>query len=175
MNVSKLVKRAKRGNKEALVKLIMHEKQSFYKLALVYVGNEHDALDALENMIVILYGKIEQLNDDEAFYRWSKTILVNECRAILKKKSKVSFLEDEQSVEQKITPIEDVHIQFEIEHYLSILSPLHKEAVQLKYLLDYDYETIAELTNVSINTAKTRVFYALKKLRMHFGEENFYE
>lgn len=79
MNVSKLVKKAKHGNKEALVKLIMQEKQSFYKLALVYVGNEHDAL---ENMIVILYGKTEQLNDDEAFYRWSKTILVNECRAI---------------------------------------------------------------------------------------------
>lgn len=91
MNISKLVKKAKHGNKEALVKLIMHEKQSFYKLALVYVGNEHDALDALENMIVILYRKIEQLHVNEAFYRWSKTILVNECRAILKRKTKFPF------------------------------------------------------------------------------------
>lgn len=175
MNVSRLVKKAKRGNKDALVQLIMQEQLQFYKLAYTYVGNEHDALDMLEQMIVIVYEKIQQLKDDEAFYSWSKTILVNECRALIKRKNRVTFLEDEITPEQAVSPIDHIDNELELEQYLAILSPVHKEAVQLKYLLDFDYETIAELTNVSVGTAKTRVFYALKKLRAHFGEESFHE
>lgn len=175
MTITKLVKKAKKGHKDALVQLIMQEQQQFYHLAYTYVGNEHDALDALEQMIVILYEKIHQLKNDTAFYSWSKTILVNECRAILKKKHRVIFIEDEESIELTVNPIDQLDDELTLEHYLTILSPVHKEAIQLKYLLDYNYETIAELTNVSIGTAKTRVFYALKKLRAHFGEENFHE
>ena len=175
MTISKLVKKAKKGNKDALVQLILQEQQQFYHLAYTYVGNEHDALDALEQMIVILYEKIHQLKDDTVFYSWSKTILVNECRAILNKKHRVSFIEDEETVELTVNPIDQLDDELTLEHYLTILSPVHKEAIQLKYLLDYDYETIAELTNVSVGTAKTRVFYSLKKLRAQFGEENFHE
>lgn len=172
MNIAKLLKKAKRGNKEALLQLVMLQQHDYYRLAYTYVENEHDAMDALENMIVIVYEKINQLKDVEAFYSWSKTILVNECRTMLKKKSRVLFIEEEELLEQPFNPIEAIEQQLEIDYYLTILTPVHREALQLKYLLDYDYETIAQLTNVSVNTAKTRVFYALKKLRTHFGEEN---
>ncbi|MEK4627544.1 MAG: sigma-70 family RNA polymerase sigma factor [Solibacillus sp.] len=172
MNVAKLVKRAKRGDKDALVQLVMHEKNNYYRLAYTYIKNEHDALDALENMIVILYEKIDQLKNPDVFYSWSKTILVNECRALLKRRNRISFLEEEDFFEKTVDPFDHVHSQLEIEDYLQSLSHVQREAVQLKYLLDYDYETIALLTNVSIGTAKTRVFHAMKKLQKHYGKEH---
>ncbi len=52
MNEVRLVKQAKKGNKEALLQLIMAEKDVYYKLALTYMGNSHDAMDAMEEMIV---------------------------------------------------------------------------------------------------------------------------
>ena len=69
MDVKRLVKKAKRGNKDALVELIMAQQHDYYRLAYTYVNNEADALDAMENMIVILYEKIEQLNEPATFYQ----------------------------------------------------------------------------------------------------------
>ena len=167
----RLVKKAQRGNKNALVELVMNQQHDYYRLAYTYVENEHDAMDALENMIVILYEKIEQLKNPESFYSWSKTILVNECRAILRKRKNVSFLEDEELTEDISDPYELHHTKLELLSSLEILSPVQKEAIQLKYFLDYDYQTIASLTNVSVGTVKSRVFSALGKLRQHFGGE----
>ncbi len=170
--MKQLVKKAKRGNKDALLKLVMDQQHDYYRLAYTYVGNEHDAMDALENMIVILYEKIEQLKNPDSFYSWSKTILVNECRAILRKRKNVSFLEDEEVIEDTNDPYEAHHTKLELEASLESLSPVQKEAIQLKYFLDYDYQTIATLTNVSIGTVKSRVFSALGKLRISLGGEN---
>lgn len=77
MRVGRLVKQAKKGNKEALLQLINEQQDDYYRLALTYMGNSDDAMDALEDMIVSLYQHIAQLKKNEAFYSWSKTILVN--------------------------------------------------------------------------------------------------
>lgn len=169
--LKRLVKKAQKGDKEALLKLVLDYKDDYYRLAYTYVENKHDAMDALENMIVILYEKINQLQKPDAFYSWSKTILVNECRALLRKRNKVVFLD-----EQEAANLPDEYATSEsavrsFEELLASLSPVQKEAVQMKYLLDYDYETIAKLTNVPVSTAKSRVFQALKHLRKTLGGE----
>lgn len=61
METDLLVKRAKQGDKDALVELIMLQKQEYYKLAYAFLNNKEDALDALEDMIVILYERIDRL------------------------------------------------------------------------------------------------------------------
>ena len=94
MDVVRLVKKAKRGSKEALMELIMAEKDSMYRLALTYMGNQHDAMDALEEMIVKLYENIGQLKKEEAFYSWSKTILVNICKTTLRKQKKLVLMDE---------------------------------------------------------------------------------
>lgn len=165
------MKKAKRGDKEALMQLVLSAKDDYYRLAYTYVENEHDAMDALENMIVILYEKMDQLQKPESFYSWSKTILVNECRAILRKRNKVIFLDEQQAagiIDETTSALTD---SLTFDELLTSLSPVQKEAVQMKYLLDYDYETIATLTNVPVSTAKSRVFHALKNLRKTLGGE----
>ena len=61
LNISRLVKQAQKGNKEALLQLIIAEQDAYYRLAYSYMRNEHDAMDALEDMIVTLYEKLDQL------------------------------------------------------------------------------------------------------------------
>lgn len=169
--MKRLVKKAKQGDKEALMKLVLAAKDDYYRLAYTYVENEHDAMDALENMIVILYEKMDQLQKPESFYSWSKTILVNECRAILRKRKKVVFLDEQQAVQIVDEKTVEATDELTFNELLTSLSPVQKEAVQMRYLLDYDYETIATLTNVPVSTAKSRVFHALKNLRKMLGGE----
>lgn len=168
------MKKARNGDKEALMQLVLDAKDEYYRLAYTYLENEHDAMDALENMIVILYEKIDQLQKLESFYSWSKTILVNECRALLRKRKKIIFLEHNQT-EQLVDESLIATDQYSFDELLTSLSPVQKEAVQMKYFLDYDFETIAELTNVPVSTAKSRVFQALKKLRITLGGDNYEE
>ncbi len=93
MEVVTLVKQAQKGDKEALIQLVMAEKVAYYKLAYILVKDREEALDSLQDMIVILYENIGKLKDETAFYSWSKTILVNRCKKRLKDKKKVISLE----------------------------------------------------------------------------------
>ncbi|MCH1624146.1 sigma-70 family RNA polymerase sigma factor [Fredinandcohnia quinoae] len=174
MNIVRLVKKAKRGNKEALLQLIMAEKDDYYRLALTYLGNEHDAMDAMEEMIVILYEKINQLKKEEAFYSWSKTILVNCSKTLLRKQKRLMLVDEWESTTEfgqvlSSDPyLNSAHI-LDLQMLFVHLNDNQKEAIQLKYFHDLDYETIASITNVSVGTVKSRVFQGLKKLREYYG------
>ncbi len=172
MNVIRLVKRAKKGNKDALLELIMAEKAEYYRLAFTYMGNSHDAMDALEDMIVKVYEKIDQLKKDDAFYSWSKTILVNSCKELLRKQKRLVLIDNWQVIGNESVssqPFIKNEQQIDIQEMLLHLNEHQKEAIQLKYFHDYDYKTIAMLTNTSVGTVKSRVFQGLRRLRDYYG------
>lgn len=176
MNVVKLVNNAKKGNKNALLNLVMSEKDAFYRLAYTYMKNEQDSLDALSDMIVILYEKIDQLQKPESFYSWSKTILVNQCKTLLKNKQKVVFVDDYIAVNelQNVDGLKDhcfhqSERKMDLNVMLASLNSEQREAIQLKYFHDLNYETIAQIMNVSIGTVKSRIHYGMKKLQERYG------
>lgn len=184
MNAVRQIKQAKKGNKEALLQLIMADQDAYYRLALAYTGNEHDALDAMEEMIVLLYERIHQLRKEEAFYSWSKTILVHVCKALLRKRGRVILLDDlsEGAVGEGLDAINRSHTsdpykssdqQMHLQALLQQLNEPQKEAIELRYFHDLDYATIAEMTGVPLGTVKSRIFQGLKKLReLDGGEAN---
>src|SRR5690554_5286237 len=89
-----LIKKAKRGDKEALLQLVMDQKDDYYKLAYVYLKNPEDSMDVMQDMIIILYENISKLRKEDSFYSWSKTILVNECKKKLRNRKKIISLEN---------------------------------------------------------------------------------
>ena len=64
MDLKLLIKQAKKGDKEALLNLVMAQQVDFYKLAYVYMKDKEDAMDALQDMIVILYENISTLKKE---------------------------------------------------------------------------------------------------------------
>lgn len=168
-----LVKKAKQGDKEALIKLIMDKKQDYYRLAYVYMRNEEDALDVMEDMIVILYENIHKLKKDDAFYSWSKTILVNCCKNSLRKNSKVISLENikEKVKEEYREVMEEKNQEIIIEEYMSKLKQKHQEVIRLRYFLDLDYSTIASILKIPVGTVKSRISIGLKSLKESLGGE----
>lgn len=165
-----LIKKAKMGDKEALLGLIMEQEKDFYKLAYVYMKNANDAMDVLQDMIVILYENIAKLKKDESFYSWAKTILVNECKRKLKKNNKLIFINDikEQSTDDVFDSPED---RIVFERYISKLSKKHQEVIKLKFYMDYDYETICNILKIPLGTVKSRVNAGMKSLKESLGGE----
>ena len=175
MKISRLVKQAKKGNKEALLQLILADQDAYYRLAYTYMGNEHDAMDAMEDMIVTLYEKIDQLHKGEAFYSWSKTILVNRCKTLLRKKERyLSLEEDEESAYSVFTdysPYRDTESEMDMQVLLSHLDGPQREAIELRYVHDLAYQTIADMTGVPLGTTKSRISVGMKKLKLMMGGE----
>lgn len=177
MNVSRLVRQAQRGNKEALLQLILAERDAYYRLAYSYMGNEHDAMDAMEDMIVTLYEKLDQLHKGEAFYSWSKTILVNRCKTLLRKKERFLPLEDEQA-STLAALIEDnpyrlTESEMNMEELLSHLNPRQREAIELRYVHDLPYQTIADMTGTPMGTIKSRISQGIHKLKAMIGGDRY--
>nr|WP_300003402.1 RNA polymerase sigma factor [Tissierella sp.] len=171
-----LIKRAKKGDKEALITLIMNQKSEYYKLAYVYMKNQEDALDAMQDMIVIVYEKVHTLKKDEAFYSWSKTILVNTCKKLLKMNKKtisIETIKEQEEVSYQLdNSLEDKMV---LENYLAHLKPIHSEVIRLKFILDLDYDSIASLLKIPLGTVKSRINTAMKTLRETMEGENRYE
>lgn len=175
MDVVIEVKKAKKGDKEALLQLILAEKEAYYRLAYSYMRNEADAMDALEEMIVRLYERIGQLKKEESFYTWSKTILVNQCKRSLKRNNKVIPLGDQLDVNKGHisstgkSDYRQVEEQMDLQALLTHLNADQREAIQLKYYHDLDYGSIAAMTRVSTGTVKSRIYQGLQKLRGLYG------
>lgn len=171
MDIEVLIKKAKQGDKEALVQLIMAQKKDFYKLAYLYMKNEEDALDALQDTIVILYENIHKFKKHEAFYSWSKTILVNCCKKLLKENKKIIPLTSvkEEPYEEGFDKKND---QIILQKHLSNLKEKYREVIKLHYFLDLDNETISKILNIPVGTVKSRIFNGIKKLKESLrGEE----
>lgn len=172
MEAARLIKKAKRGDKDALLHLIMAEKNAYYRLALTYMKNPHDAMDAMDEMIVRVYEKLDQLKKPESFYSWSKTILVNCCKSLLAEQKRTLPINDWTLTEEKsVHPIIQSDHQMEIQGLLARLSDEQREALSLKYLHDLELQTISEMTNTPLGTVKSRIFQGLKKLRTLTGGE----
>lgn len=168
MDTEVLLKQARSGDKDALVALVMAKKDEYYRLAYTYTGNRDDAMDSLQDMTVKLFENIRKLRNIDAFYSWSKTILVNLCKATLRKKSRVIALKNthEEPYNENFSAGED---RQDILVCLNRLSDVHQEAIKLRFFMDMDYDTIAQVTGVPVGTVKSRIFNAMAKLKELFG------
>lgn len=172
METALMIKKARQGDRELLVQLIMKQKEDYYKLAYVYMKNPDDAMDALEEMIVIIYDNIHRLRKEEAFYSWSKTILVNCCKKMLRKKKKLVSME---AVREQVDTscFADKEAQIVLEQHLSHLNPKQKEAIILRYYLDLDYQGIADVLKIPVGTVKSRISIGLRNLKKSMGGAQF--
>ena len=169
MELELLAKKAKKGDQDALVKLIMLKKDEYYKLAYVYMKNKEDALDVMEDMIVILYEKIHQLEKPESFYTWSKTILVNCCKKQLKNNSRSISLDLVQEEVREYEELQQKEDQLLLEEYLSRLAEKHQEVIKLRYFLDLDNSSISQMLRIPLGTVKSRLSIGLRNLKESLG------
>lgn len=165
-----LIKNAINGDKESLMKLILDKKQDYYRLSYVYLGNKEDAMDAMEDMIVILYREIRKLKNEEAFYSWSKTILVNCCKDIIRKSRGIIKVSYEEAEMLCINDGERAELM-DLYNSIKTLSDKHQEVIKLKYFLDLDLKTISQICKVPVGTVKSRIFNSINKLKESLGGE----
>jgi len=148
-----LVTAAKNGDKEAFVQLIRINKQSMYKAAWVYLRNEQDIADALQNTI-------QGLREVKYFKTWLMRILINECKDILRQKNHDTELDNFS---------EGVHCEdldlCEWKQLLLCLDEESRKIVELYYFDEFSVKEISALLEMNSNTVSTKLSRARAKLK----------
>lgn len=158
--MEKLVRKATKGDSSAFIELIKSCEQSMYKTAWIYLKNDQDVADAIQETILTCFEKIHTLREPRYFKTWMIRILINHCNQMLKKRSTIPVLE---IVEQGIC---DNEIEtFEWQELLLSLEESSRIIVQLFYYEELSIKEIAEVLKLNKNTVATKLARARKKLR----------
>lgn len=170
MSIKLRIKSAQEGDLDSIVSLISDRKIDYYKLALSYLKNSEDSLDAIEDMTVKIFYDITKLKKPKSFYSWSNKILVNICLNYIKVNKRFIYIEDLNDFEEQKNTI-NIDLSMDLEKYLCKINHKQREAIELKYYEDLDYKTISTKINVPVGTVKSRIFNGLKNLKKNIEGE----
>lgn len=158
--------KAIRGDDEAFLALMQLHKEALLRTAIVFLKNEADALEALQEVTYRAYKKIHTVREPAYLKTWMIRIMMNYCQDQLKKGKRFIITDEMDETIGK----EDVY-QLELAEALATLSPDEQQLVYLKYFQDVKIREIAELSNIPEGTVKSRLHKILRSLRGHFGDK----
>ena len=167
-----LVKKAVRGSKSAYGELIAEYQVYLYKTAFLYVKNEADSLDAMQECVMRGLLAIGKLKEPQYFKTWITRILLN-CIWQGKKQTQTVALE-----EYREKGVENYLIEEKVDLYDAIdsLKEQYKTVVILFYFQELKIKEIARIMEIPEGSVKAYLYRAKKQLRRWLeGEQKEYK
>ncbi len=166
-----LLDSTKKGDFDSFEKiLLLYEKVIFnhiYRIA----GSKKDAEDLTQETFMRIYEKRSLIDPDKNFKAWLYKIATNIALDFLRKKTRQKELFLIDSAEEPFETIDEedsyyrIGRTYDLERALGKLKPIYKTVLLLFYRDDFDYEAIAKILNVPVNTVKTHLYRAKKELK----------
>ena len=189
LNDNELVQKYLNGDYASLEFLISRYKDKIFTYILFTVKNHHLAEDIFQDTFIKVVRSLNmgKYTDNGKFVSWVMRIAHNatidhirkqkrfvDVTSSYDKESKTDFydrLPDEDSMAQDEKLELDESTSSLLKH-ISNLPEEQRTVVMLRHYYEMPFKEIAELTDVSINTALGRMRYALINLRKMFDEEH---
>lgn len=173
MKLERLVKKAQKGNDKAYLMLFQQYEADIYRMAYIYVKNNDDALDIVQEVAYQSFKKISTLKTPEYFKTWLMKITINCALSLINKINKVIPLNLDFEV---LTGSEDEDIALTLSLYnlIDTLKEDEKSVILLKYYDDRTLKEISEILDIPLGTAKSVLYRALGKLRENLKEAENY-
>ncbi len=152
--------------RERVEKLILDSYESMYRMAFIYMKNEEDAMDVVQDSVEKAIKNAGSLREDSYMRTWLFRIVINTALDELRRRKKVIPL-----AEGREDGREDRYCDFDTLRSLETLDETEKTVILLRYCEEWKLEEIAEYLGKNINTVKSILYRSLKKLREKLGKE----
>lgn len=169
------------GDEKAFEVLLLRHKDKIYRFIYLKVRNHDLAEDIFQEAFVKIINtlKLGAYNEEGKFLPWAMRISHNLVIDHFRKSSKVKMISESSSVKEgfnifSVLPFSDRNIEQEITYnelekqmvdLIEHLPPTQREILKMRIFQDMSFKDIAELEDISINTALGRMRYALINLR----------
>ena len=171
MSTEELVKMAQLGDHEAFHQLVSANNKKLYSIAIAYLKDENDALEAIQEATCKAYIKLAKLKEPRYFQTWFIRILIRCCIDEQKRKKKMMPLFQ---ITEPLAADLKLDDKIRLEMAIDLLAPKLRHIIILKYYEDMTLSEIANLLEKPEGTVKTWLNKALKELRIAFRKEEEY-
>ena len=166
MDLANIILRCKNNERVAQNYLFEKYAPSLYSICLRYLKSSDVSQDVLVQGFYKILNNINDFKNEGSFEGWMTRIIINESLMELRKRKNFSLT----------IPIEEINYQLEAEvndqlSYEEILSMLdelpdgYRTVFNLYAIEGYKHREIAELLNISVNTSKSQLILARRKLQ----------
>jgi RNA polymerase sigma-70 factor (ECF subfamily) len=152
---------------EAIRSLLITRAAAAHRLADWILHDPEAAEDAVQEAALLAWDRRRSLRSLDTFEAWFNKILVNACRAELRRRTRRPVVT---AIEPTIEPATDgghgrLPVRDELGRAISRLTPDEQIVVALRFGRDLAIQQIAAETGWAEGTVKSRLHYALQHLR----------
>ncbi len=164
-----IIRKCKQNDPSAQKALYDKYASLFFAIALRYMKNEQDAEDVMIEGFYKIFSKVSQFKEEGSFEGWMKRIIVNQALMKLRSRNNLSMhvdIETAYHVSEAPLAISDINHQ----ELLGLIQglPVGYRTIFNMYIIEgYKHREIAEILGISINTSKSQLILAKKKMA-HF-------
>lgn len=168
LHKKELLVKAKKGDPQAFIELMQDEKVKLYKMAYIYMQNETDALDVVQETVEKAFAKMKSVREEQYFSTWLMKICINTALEMLRKNRKVVYLAE---------PLSEEGMSFDTEEKMDLLQSIgqldekYKTVILLRYYRDLQTKEIAKLLDCPEGTVKTNLHRAIQQLKKQLSKE----
>ncbi len=137
-----------------------------------YIPDYDSAQDILIQSFVRIFRHLDDYSGNGSFEGWMKRIVINECLMELRRKKNLHLTLSIDEIKEELVYSEVDHLAFQ--EVLDLLNelPIGYRTVFNMYVMEgFKHREIAELLDISINTSKSQLILARRKLQELFKKK----
>ncbi|MBC54580.1 MAG: RNA polymerase subunit sigma-70 [Gammaproteobacteria bacterium] len=176
-NDNELIASALDGSLQAWETLVRRYEGRIYNFCLRLTGNRDDALDLMQDVFLGVYRNLSRFRGESQFISWLFRIAHNKA-VDLARRRRANPVKDQGLPDDPADWPDDHGVSIgpqalaqadesnaSVHRLLQALSAEQRLILELKVFQSMTFDEIAMMQDISANTAKTRFYSALKKLR----------
>jgi RNA polymerase sigma-70 factor (ECF subfamily) len=171
-----LLARALRGERAALDELFRRHRELAYRVAYRLLGNEDDALDAVQEAFVKVLTHLSGFQGRSSFKTWLLRVVSNAALDLGRQRGRRDLLHREElpaeaerepaaAVNEPSWELERADLRKLLTDALAELPEAQRRTFVLHVEAGLSYREVADVLEISIGTVMSRLFYARQKLR----------
>lgn len=162
-----------KNKNQNFVSLLEENKLRFYKTAKTILKNDDDTYDALQEALLSMYQKYDQLENKEYFSTWATRIVINKCYDLLRKnKNNIQPIDEVIENDINMSKYDEYDVdKYGIKKAMESLSEDQKLITILYYYDDYSIKEISRIIDIPEGTVKSRLSKARELLKQKLEKE----
>ncbi len=166
-----LVKQALKGKKSAWITLVKRYEKNLYNYTFRMVSNADDAMDLMQDVFLAVFKGLDSFRGDSPFKGWLFRIAHYRCIEFYRRKRPTQSLDDVPEQEEESTAVCPEYSTVSgqevsaLHRAMQTLPFNQKLVVELKFFQQCTFDDISMQLGISTNTAKSRLYSAIDKLK----------
>lgn len=174
MTESNIISACKRGDRSAQKWIYDRYSATMLGVCRRYIKSKEDAEDVMIEGFYKVLSKIDQYSGQGSFEGWMRRIMVNESLMFLRKHNKMGYAVEIDKIDlpdESEKALENLKVQ-DILNLLNELPTGYRTVFNLYVVEGYKHREIAEKLGISINTSKSQLILAKKRMKLLLEKAN---